>query len=162
MSLATPAPVKQWRLGLIAAKALDDPGYLDEMLDGKVETISHILCNGANPLVAAFAQDHGLPYTVYPLTGGRSLPWSNSRIIEGSDYVLIVATPDSKSAAQAAAECVAKQVKHRTVQFEPCKHWREKSEYWHAKVEQVGAILAGMQPDEVAQSETIKQIWKAI
>lgn len=159
MSLETPAPTKTYRLGLIAAKTLDDPGYLDEMLGDKATTISHILGNGANPLVATFAQDHGIPYTVWPLTGGRSLPWSNSRIIEGSDYVLIVATPQSKSAAQAAAECVAKQVKHRVIQFEPCQYWRQKTEGLELKVQQVGAVLAVVPAEDVASSQAwVKQL----
>ncbi len=127
MSLTTPPQVKQYRLGVIAAKTLDDPGYLDELLGDKTETISHLYSNGANPFVAQFAADHGLPLTTFPLTGGRSLPWAISRIIENSDFVYIIGTPQSKSAGQAATECELRKVKHRLIQFEPCQYWKDKA-----------------------------------
>lgn len=142
MSLATPIPPKTFRLGIVAAKNLDDPSFLDELVGENTPVVSHVYTNGANPLVFAFAADHGIPLSVFPLTGGRSLPWSTSRIIENSDFVFVVGTSSSKSAGQVVTACVAAGVKHRLVQYDPCTHWRE-------KVVKAAALLAVMTPEDV-------------
>lgn len=144
MSLETPPPVKTYRLGVVAAKNLDDPSFLSDLISENVPAISHLYTNGANALVTDFAREHGIPYTVFPLNGGRSLPWSNSRIVETSDFVYVIGTTSSKSAGQAVAACVAAKVKHRLISYDPCTHWRE-------RVQAMGAALAVITPADAAR-----------
>lgn len=155
MSLNTPPVPKQYRLGIVASCALDDPDFLTELISDKAPSISHIYTNGANKLVSDFAAAAGIPCTTFPLTGGRSLPWSTSHILDNAEFVYIVADPASKSAVQVALACEARKVKHRLVPYTPYTHWAEKA----GKVSQ---ILAALSPDDLAANETLKAIRKAI
>lgn len=153
MSLST--ALKQYSLGLICAKNLDDRDFLSELIGGNVSLVSHIYTNGANPLVLDYAQAHGIPYTTFPLTGGRSLPWSNSEVISHSDFIYVVATPDSKSAGAAIAECVKQKKKHRLISYEPINHWR-------GKVCKIQEILDAMPREDLQANEWTAAMMKVL
>ena len=145
MSLETVTPIKQHRLGIVAAKNLDDSGFLEELLGENISVISHINTNGANQEVVNFARDHGIPCTIYPLIG-RSLPWSNARILDNSDFVYIIGTTESKSAGQTVAECKLRKIKHRLIHFDSCAHWRD-------KVQAIGGVLAAFTAEDIEKSK---------
>lgn len=153
MSISTTPEVKQYRLAIFPSKSLDDMGFLDELFLEKIPTISHIYTNGASPLVAQFALDNGIPYTVYGLIS-RSLPWSTGNILDNSDYAIIIAGSDSKSSKQIEAACVKKKVKFKTVSFESTARVK-------AKLGKVQEILSVMTPEDREKSENwVKQLEK--
>lgn len=155
MSLTTTVPVKQFRLGIVASCALDNPDFLPELIGPHVPAISHLYSNGANDLVRAFAAAHGLPLTTFPLTGGRSLPWSLSQILGNVDFVYIIADPASKSAALTVEACVKYNVKHRLIPFDPYSHYAE-------KVGKVCEILATTTKEDVESHPILKALWRVV
>jgi hypothetical protein len=156
MSLTTTVPVKQYRIGIICSKALDDPDFLPELVGPHLAAISHVYSNGANDLVAAFAASHGLPLTTFPLTGGRSLPWSLSQILGSElDFVYIVADPSSKSAASAVEACVKREIKHKVIPFSPYMHYAE-------KVGKTAEILSAVPKEEIEANPILKALWRVV
>ena len=154
MSLTTtPPPPPQYAIGIICSKALDDPDVLPELIGPHLAAISHVYGNGANKLVADFAASHGLILTTFPLTGGRSLPWSTSLILDHSDFVYIVADPSSKSAISAAEACVKREVKHRVIPFSPYMHYAE-------KMGKVAEILSAISKEEIEANGTLRALWR--
>lgn len=157
MSLATtPAkPLHQWRLGIVAAKDFDSRDFLEDLIGGNLGAISHVYTNGANQLVVDFAIANGLPITIYPIAGGRGLPASTCDILANSDFVYIIATPESKSAATIKAGCEARKLRHKLVSYESITHWRE-------KVGKVAEILAAMPEEERQANEWAEAIWRTL
>lgn len=154
MSLSTNAPT--FRLGILASKDFDSPQLLEDLFGAKRDQIAHVYTNGANDLITSFARSHGIPFTVYPVAGGRGLPASTRDIVDASEVVVIIASPESKSAEQIAEACAAKAARDETFTwrvhpFEPINHWRE-------KVCKVAEILACMQTDELKDSAWAKQV----
>jgi hypothetical protein len=125
MSIQTIQPPKTYRLGIIASKSFDDPDFLEKHLSEVVSKISHINTNGINSLSENFAKDYGIPYTVFPICS-RSAPWSNSRIIENSDFVYIISTPDSKNSKLAKEECERKKIKYKFFIHDSISFWKNK------------------------------------
>lgn len=156
MSLHNPiVPVKQFPVGIISAKNLDDPDFLSKITEGYIQQINHIYTNNANKLVYDFAFEHGIPLTVFPITGDRNLLWSIARIVENSKFVYIVATPDSKSAQHAKESCDQKSIKYRVYDFEPCNHWKE-------KVFKIAEIVAASTSEDKEKSEFLRAVDKII
>jgi hypothetical protein len=170
MSLINTPPVPQYSLGILAAKDFDSRDLLDDLLAAKVETIQHLYTNGANALVTDFAMRSGIPFTVYPVSGGKGLPWSTREVVEASEVVLIIATPESKSAAQIVKACREREArlkagaqrqldageavttfKWREIPYEPISHWRE-------KVCQVEEALAALTEEDVAASDFARAV----
>lgn len=155
MSLNTPVQVKQYRVGIVAAKNFDDASFLSELIGEKVESISHINTNGANSLVSDFAQENGISYTTFPLTGGRSLPWSAAQILDNSDFVYIIASPDSKSSKWFASECDKKKIRFKIVPYEPYSNWQH-------KVEAIADAFAEIKPEEIEANPQLKAVHNAL
>lgn len=110
------SPARKFRIGIIASKSFDSPNWFEKRFTPNVDKISHLYTNGVNQLVIDFAKSAGLACTIYPIKG-NSAPWSNSRIIENSDKVYILATPDSHNSQQAKSECEKQGVKFEVVEF---------------------------------------------
>jgi hypothetical protein len=162
MSLSDPKPVKTFKLGVIASKSLDDPGFLPDLLGDKTDVISHIYTNGANPLVTSFALEHGIPYTVYPITAGRGLPLSTRDIVMASEFVYIISTPDSKSASQVEKVC-AQWLAERPDVFKGFKVLEYDSiSHWKGKVCKAAEILACMSKEDTEKNGWFHSIMKAI
>jgi hypothetical protein len=160
MSLTNTPPVPQYSLGLLCAKDFDSRDTLWDLLGTKLETIRHVYTNGVNALVTDFCREHGLPFTVYPVSGGKGLPWSTREVVDASEVVLIIATPASKSAAQVAEVCVARAkvdpaFKWRTIEHEPIAPWK-------AKVCQVAEIMEGMSPEDLAASPWAESVARVV
>ncbi len=155
MSLATVTPIPQFALGIIASKTLDDAQFIPDLIGANVAAISHIYTNGANPLVAQYAQDHGIPNTVYPLTGGSNHLTSTGLIAEKVVKVYLIADGQSKSATQVEEVCKQKGVTCRRFGYEAAAHWRE-------KVCKTAEILAGMTDEERKANPWAASAWKAI
>lgn len=155
MSIAPEAP-RLFNLGLVCAKTMDDAEYLNDLLGEKVPHIGHLYTSGANDLVVAWARENGIVCTVYPINAGRGLPWSNSRIIEASDFVYVIGSEESKSAGQAVLQCEREKerrpaFKHRLVAFEAINHWR-------AKVCRASEILDAQDKDAIEGSPALKAL----
>ena len=162
MSLSDPKPVKTFKLGIVASKSLDDPGFLPDLLADKLTVISHIYTNGANPLVTAFALEHGIPYTVYPITAGRGLPLSTRDIVVASEFVYIISTPDSKSAKQVEKVCAQWQAEQPEV-FKGYKVLEYDSvSFWRQKVCKTAEILACMSKEDIERNGWFKSVSEAI
>ena len=149
-------PAVKWSLGILASKDFDSPQLLEDLLLGKTELIKHVYTNGANPLVITFAQHHGIPLTIYPVHGGRGLPLSTREVVDASDFVFVVSTPESKSAEQIVKACQVKETlvpafKWRLVQYDPFTNWRE-------KVGKIEEIMDAMPKDEIAANEWTKAV----
>ncbi len=155
MSLNAPAPVRTFRVGIIAAKNLDDPQFLPDLVGENLGAIEHLYTNGANALVTDFARENGIPCTVFPIAGGRGLPWSTSRVIFHSEFVYIIATPESKSTPQVAGACEAKGTKYKVVPYEPLARWKQ-------SVEKTREIISAMSKDELAASPYAQAILQAL
>lgn len=153
MSLSTPP--RAYKLGIIAARNLDDPDFLPELLNDKAAQVSHLYTNGANPFVPAYAACHGLPCTIFPLTGGSCLPKSTTLILDNSDFVYVIGSVDSKSAGYAASECHRRGIRFKLLDYEPVSHWR-------AKLGKVAEILAATTAEEVAGHATLKAIARVV
>jgi hypothetical protein len=156
-----------FNLGIIASKNLDDPEFLNDLLGEKLDKIGHLFLNGANSLVTDFARENGVTYTVFPINK-RSLPWSNSRIIESSDFVFIIASDESKSAKSAEEECQKRAAKeginnlglkrkfaYKVVGFEPISHWRD-------KICKISEVLAATTKEDLEKSSALKAIYKIV
>lgn len=151
MSLQNQPPIKQFPVGIISAKNLDDPDYLEKIIGPHIAQISHIYTNSANRLVLDFGFANGIPVTAFPITGERNLLWSIARIAENSKFVYIVATADSKSAQHAKEILDQKSIKYKLFEYEPCNHWKEKV----CKIEEVISALA---PEDVEKNQFYKAI----
>jgi hypothetical protein len=155
MSLTTaPAAPKQFRLGIVASKGVDDPDFLADLVGPNVAVVSHIYTNGANRLVSCFAASEGIPCTVFPLTG-RSLPWSTGMILDNVDFVYIISSPDSKSTTQVEADCIKRKVKYKMIPYTPFEHWK-------GKVSKVAEILYTTPKEVIEASEVLKAIWREV
>lgn len=158
MSLENTQPAHTYRLGLLCSRDFDSRDLLDDMLGAKLATISHLYTNGVNALVTDWARENGLPYTVYPISGGRGLPASTRDVVEASDVVLIIASAESKSAEQIATICRDRAARERRAHEalpdnpEPVFKWRlqeyEPINHWRAKVQQVAEIVEAVPEDE--------------
>jgi hypothetical protein len=146
---------KTYTLGIIVSKSFDDPSWLEEKLGDKLDRIKHINTNGVNPLVMEFALENGIPFSVFPLKGGKSAPWSNARIVELSDVVYIIGTPGSKNARAAEAECVKEGRRCHVFECDTIAHWKE-------KVYKVAEILAATTVEDRANNTWMRAIDKAI
>lgn len=156
MSLApAPQPPKQYPVGIVASKSLDDPAFIGDLIGGNVAAISHLYSNGANPLVATFAADHGIPHTIFPLTGGRSFPWALSQILDHVQFVYIIGDERSHGSEQAAAACLKRDIKHKEATYEAVDNWR-------GKVGKVAEILEVIPKEDVAANEWAKAIAKVV
>lgn len=161
MSLENITPIVRYNLGILAAKDFDARELLWDNLGAKLQYVRHIFTNGTNPLVCEFAQENGIAYTVFPVSGGRGLPASTHEVVEASDYVLLISTPGSKSAGMIAEKCAAKAARPvkvdepkfgwRTIEYDPYTHWRE-------KVEQVREIMGTMSKAERAENPWVQAI----
>lgn len=163
MSLSTPTPAKRFRLGVVCAKSMDDTSFLDDLIGPNVEAISHLLTNGANPLIPAFALERGIPFTVYPI-GSRGLPASTRDIVDGSDFVYVIATSESKSANQAAAIC-EKAIGPREAEGRPFSWRRVEHEpvlTHRAKLGRICEILACMDRSELKDSAWASAVWREV
>lgn len=158
MSLSNPP--SKFNLGVIAAKNLDDPEFLDNLLSKNIDRIAHIYTNGANQLVINYARENGIICTIYPINS-RCIQWSNSKIMESSDFVFLISNEDSKSTKLAEEECekeVAKNKRkfsYRVVCFDPVSNIKNKL----AKIKEV---IDTMKEDEVDQNTHLKAIKKII
>ncbi len=159
--MLTNTPVTpRWPVAIVAAKSLDDPSFIEEMIGGHVGSISHVYTNGASKLVTDFARDNGIPCTVLPIQG-RGLPASTRDIVAASQFVYIIETPDSKSAKQVVKICEERKKRdptftgHRVYQHDPATVWRE-------KVGKVAEILACMGKDDMAANAWAQAVWKAV
>lgn len=162
MSLSDPKPVKTFKLGIVAAKSLDDFGFLFELLHENLSAISHINTNGANPLIQSFAMDHGIPYTVYPITAGRGLPLSTRDVVTASEFVYIISTPESKSSKQIEKVCQQWKAEqpdtfkgYKVIEYDPVTHWK-------TKVYKVCEILACMTNEDKAKNLWADSILKEL
>ena len=148
MSLTT-VP-KQFCLGIIAAKGFDNASFLPERLGPHVEQIAHVYTNGVNPLVTAFCIEHGIVYTVFPVTGGKTLS-SNNLIADNSDKVYIIGTPESSNTKNIVETCEKKGVKHEIFTFEPIAPWKE-------KVCRAQEVLSALPKEEIDASAGLKAL----
>lgn len=163
MSLSGTASGLKYNLGILASKDFDSRDLLWDTLSDKLETIRHVYTNGVNPLVMEFARNYGIPYTVYPVHGGRGLPASTHDVVDASDFVLVIATPESKSVetiTKICAEKVGKPLsegripfKWRVIPYEPYSHWC-------AKVQRIGEIVGALGKDELATNEWARAVAK--
>ena len=151
MSLTTPTPIKTYNLGIIASKSFDDRDLIPDIFLGKVSEIEHVYTNGVSPIVLDWCTSEGIPYTVYPIVGGKTLPWSLSNVIDASAFILIIADENSKSAKQAVEACVKKGKKYKFVSFEPAEYWRE-------KLCKVAEVIAVMTPEDKERNGWVKAI----
>lgn len=155
-----------FNLGVIASKNLDDGEFLNNLLGEKLDKIGHLFLNGANSLVTDFARENGVTYTVFPINK-KSLPWSNSRIIESSDFIFIIASDDSKSAKSAEEECkkrvekeagnqaIKRKFAYKVVMFEPISHWRD-------KVCRISEVLTATTKEDLEKNSALKAIYKIV
>lgn len=149
-------PPSKLNVGIIASKNFDDPDFLEDLFFGKIDKIGHINTNGANYLILDFARENGIIYTVYPINC-RSLPWSNSRIIESSDFVFIISNENSKSARLAEEECKKEKSKnkrnfnYKIVSFNPVENWK-------AKVEKIKQITDSFTDEQLNQNNSLNLI----
>lgn len=148
MSLSTPQPAPpQYPVAILAAGSLDNPDFLDATVPELARaSISHIYTNGANPLVARFAADHGIPLTIFPLTGGRNLLWSTGRILEVAAFVYVVGDAESDSAEKIVKACVERGTPHREYLYEPAIYWKE-------RVEKAREVLAAISDNHIRQDD---------
>lgn len=123
MSLTT-IPERKFRIGIIMSKGFDDPDWLPNKLAAYADQILVVSTNGVNSLVSEFCQAHGIVYTVYPVS--RNTLWSNGRIVENSDKVYILGTPDSHNSMLAKQECEKQGKKFELVEREQVAAWKEK------------------------------------
>jgi hypothetical protein len=129
MSLSNPP--NKFNLGIIAAKNLDDPEFLDNLLSKNLDKIAHIYTNGANQIVLDYARENGVICTIYPINS-RCVQWSNSKIMEASDFVFLISNEESKSTKLAQEECekeVSKNKRkfsYRMVFFDPVSNLKSK------------------------------------
>lgn len=143
-------PPAKFKLGIIAAKTFDDAEFLEEKLGPHLGKLGQLFTNGVNKTVMDFALANGVVHTVFPIHAGNTAPWSNSRIIENSDKVYILSTPNSHNSVKAKTECERQGKPYEVFEFEPLLHWKE-------KVCQVQEILESLPKDE-NNNETIKAI----
>lgn len=160
MSLEAPPDIPRYHLAVIAPKDFDSDALLDETLGPKVANIAHLYTNGANRRITDWALTHGIGHTVYPITCGRGLPASTRDIIEASDVVLVIETPESKSARQVADMCAARSKRDadfrwRKIAYDPVANWRE-------KVGRVEEALAAMSEDDKAASPWLQAVEEAV
>lgn len=159
MSLSTIEPIRQYNLGIICSKSLDNPDFLFDLIYKNLAVIKHIYTNGANSLVTDFAKENGISYTVYPINC-RSLPWSNSRIIESSEFVFILCDDDSKSAKLAKDDCEKHRLKnpkfsYKIVKFDPIQPWKQ-------KMVEVTEIINLIPKEDLEKNEALKAIAKIL
>ncbi len=160
MSLETVEQPKRYHVAIIAPKSFDDPDFIEDMIGDKLANVAHIHTNGANSLVATFAMENGITHTVHPITGGRGLPASTRDIVDHTDFVYIISTQDSKSAAQVVKACESRAAKEpkfkwRVAPFDPITKWRE-------KVGKIAEILARMPEEDREKNEFTKAAWGAL
>lgn len=159
MALSTTQPIRQYNLGIICSKNFDNPDFLFDLLNKNLVAIKHIYTNGANQLVTDFAKENGISYTVYPINC-RSLPWSNSRIIESSEFVFILGDEESKSAKIANEDCERHKIKnpkfsYRFVKFDPIQPWKQ-------KVIEINEIINLISKEDLEKNDALKAIAKAL
>ncbi len=127
MSLATtPAPAKQFSLGLLVSRSFDNPEFLHELLAPNLAAIGHLYLHGARPgsqFVESFAHENKIGYTVYPASDHAFK--AVARILEASEFVYIVTDGESKLAKHAEEECVRLKRKYKVVGYNPCGHWKD-------------------------------------
>lgn len=160
MSLSTPTPPKRYGYGIIPSKSFDAPDLLEDLFIDKLDSVGHIYTNGASDLVARFAAAHGFPYTVFPLTGGKGLLWSTDCIIERADRVYVIASEESKSAAQVMQICAKRasedeKFKYKLIPFEAVSHWKD-------IVFSSKEILHAATRDEIDKNPVLKSLAKVL
>jgi hypothetical protein len=122
--------VKQHRVAILASTSLEDPtliSSLPALLPENLAAVSHIVTNGANELVTQFAALNGVPFSVYPLTGGGSLPGSTAQVLETADLVYLIHDECSKSAGLILEACKKKEAKYKVIRFDPVDYWKLKA-----------------------------------
>ena len=161
MSLSSPVPPRQFTYGLLVSKAFDHADLLTESFPS-LDAIGHLHTNGENAIVSAFARDHGIPLTVWPLTGSRCAPWAISRVVESSDAVYIIADAESTSAHLAVETCEKRaardeRFKWKLIPFEPVGVWK-------ARCFKAKEILACATPEDAKQEGNLwmKSVGKAL
>lgn len=160
MSLSHPVPDRQYNLALFLSKDVDSPQLLEDLLGAKAPTIKHLFTNGANDLVAAFALTHGIPFTVYPISGGRGLPASTRSVLSAADTALLISTPDSKGAGQIAEMCREREAEAEAFSWREIVH--EPSTHWRTKVYQIKEILYAMSKDDIKANEWLKAVERVL
>jgi len=155
MSLSAPVPIKQFAIAILASTSLEDPEFIPFLVAEHLPAISHIYTNGANDLVMRFAASHGIPVTIHPLTGGKSLPQSTSQILENVKFAYIIADESSKSAPQIIAACEKNGVKHKLVRFDPV-------DYWRLKCCKISELIQAIPKEDVLNNVWLKSISKIL
>lgn len=117
--------IPQFPVAIICSKSLDNAAFIPDLVGANVAAISHLYSNGANPLVAQFAADHGIPHTIFPLTGGRSFPWALTQILEHAQFVYVIGDQHSHGSEQAIQACIAKGIQFKEVVYDSVAHWKE-------------------------------------
>lgn len=130
MSLSSPVPPKVYSYGLLLSKSFDQSDLLSDTFPS-LDAIGHLHINGDNQSVSSFARDHGIPLTIWPLTGSRCAPWAISRVVESSDAVYIFADEGSKSAKLAVEACEKRAkndaaFKWKKISFDPITIWKNR------------------------------------
>ncbi len=143
-----------FKIGIICATSFDNQDWFADRLGAHLELISHVYTNGANSLVTDFCRLNGLTTTIYPINR-NSAPWSNSRIIEQSDKVYILGTPDSKNSQLAQQECERRGVKFERIDHEPIAFWKEKTG-------KIAEIMSAQDKDQIEYNEALKAIRRVL
>lgn len=155
MSLAAPVPPKQYPIAILASTSLEDETLIPTLLGENITAVSHIYTNGANSLVTQFAASYGIAFTIYPLTGGASLPGSTNAILEHVRFAYVIVDGASKSGKLIIETCEKKAIQHKVVKFDPV-------DYWRFKVHKAREILAGATKEDVAASVHLQSVVKAL
>ncbi|MFA6432924.1 MAG: hypothetical protein WCV82_03900 [Candidatus Paceibacterota bacterium] len=156
MSLTAPQPVKQFSYAIFAPKNLDDPDFLPDQIGANLPAIGHIYTNGASQMVEAFARENGIPCTTFPLCHSNLLT-STNLIMEKVDAAYVVASAESKSAAQIIGLLDKRGIGYKVLPFEASTHWKE-------KVLRAQEILAALPKGELDENwkTTIEALRKAL
>lgn len=148
MSLTT-IPERKFRIGIIMSKSFDDSDWLPNKLAAHADQILTVSTNGVNSLVAEFCQAHGIVYTVYPVS--RNTLWSNGRIVENSDKIYILGTPESHNSILAKQECEKQNKKFEVVEREQIAVWKE-------KVCKAQEVLAAIPEEDLVAQPALKAL----
>lgn len=159
MGLSTTEPIRQYNLGIIAARNLDNSDFLSDLIGKNIPSIAHIYTNGANFLILDFSRENGISYTVFPINC-RSILWSNAKIIESSDFVYIIGDEDSKSAKIAQEACEKHKAKnpkfvYKTIKFDPISPWKQ-------KIIEITEIVNMIPAEDLDKNEALKAIAKVL
>lgn len=157
MSLSAPVKPDQFAIAILASTSLEDPILIPSLLGENLAAVSHIYTNGANPLVARFAAEHGIAFTIHPLTGGSSLPASTNAILDTENlaFAYVIVDEGSKSGKLVVDACEKKGIEHKVIRFDPV-------DYWRGQVCKVREILDAATKDDIAASLHLQSIAKAV